>query len=156
MVQCVRGASETGNSDIYTLFARAAAARRTPGADRHRAFVPTRRIVRRLSAAAQRGVRSSCCSPALTHKRFVQIASADTFTPLFDAGVEIFLFQPSMLHAKIMTVDGARLERRLREPERPLHRVLDEEINVVAIDPVLTAILDGHFDEDLARSERVD
>jgi cardiolipin synthase len=88
-------------------------------------------------------------------KRFVQIASADTFTPLFDAGVEIFRFQPSMLHAKIMTVDGvvsnvgsANLNAR--------STALDEEINVVAIDPDLTEILDGHFDEDLARSERVD
>jgi cardiolipin synthase len=31
----------------------------------------------------------------------------------------------------------------------------DEEINVVGIDPFLTATLDRHFDEDLARSERV-
>ena len=32
---------------------------------------------------------------------------------------------------------------------------LDEEINVVAIDRTLVSILDGHFDEDLSRSERV-
>jgi len=156
IVQCVRGASETGNSDIYTLF------RTLLQLAEHRVriasayFVPDDEIVRRLSAAAQRGVKVELLLPGPhADKRFVQMASSDTFTPLFDAGVEIFLFQPSMLHAKIMTVDGivsnvgsANLNAR--------STALDEEINVVAIDPVLTAILDGHFDEDLARSERVD
>ena len=32
------------------------------------------------------------------------MASADTFAPLFGAGIAIWTFQPSMLHSKIMTV----------------------------------------------------
>src|SRR5258707_400596 len=56
VVQCGRGASETGNSDIYTLF------RTLLQLAEHRVrlatayFVPDDEIVRRLSAAAQRGV----------------------------------------------------------------------------------------------------
>ena len=60
-----------------------------------------------------------------------------------------------MLHAKIMTVDGvvanvgsANLNARSTN--------LDEEINLVVVDRELTTRLDQHFDEDLARSERVD
>src|SRR5207244_2865823 len=119
-------------------------------------FVPDAEIVGRLCAAARRGVAVELLLPGPhADKRFVQIAIADTFAPLVDAGVAIWTFRPTMLHAKIMTVDGivanvgsANLNARSTE--------LDEEINVVAIDPALTAILDRHFDEDLARSERVD
>ena len=32
---------------------------------------------------------------------------------------------------------------------------LDEEINLVALDPDLVRVLDAHFDEDLGRSERI-
>ena len=59
-----------------------------------------------------------------------------------------------MLHAKIMTVDGvaanvgsANLNARSAK--------LDEEINVVVLEPDLVGILDAHFDQDLERSERV-
>jgi cardiolipin synthase len=155
VVQCVRGASETGNSDIYTLFRTLLqlAENRVRIATAY--FVPDEEIVRCLSAAAERGVAVELLLPGPhADKRFVQMASADTFTPLFEAGVDIFLFQPSMLHAKIMTVDGivanvGSANVNGRSTER------DEEINVVAIDPFLTAFLDRHFDEDLARSERV-
>ena len=156
VVQCVRGASETGNSDIYTLF------RTLLQLAEHRVriatayFVPDDEIVGRLCAAAQRGVTVELLLPGPhADKRFVQLASADRFAPLFDAGVAIWAFQPTMLHAKVMTVDGiisnvgsANLNAR--------STALDEEVNVVAIDPALTATLDRHFDDDLARSERVE
>jgi cardiolipin synthase len=156
VVQCVRGASETGNSDIYTLF------RTLLQLAEHRVriatayFVPDDEIVGRLCAAAERGVTVELLLPGPhADKGFVQLASADTFAPLFDAGIEIWAFQPSMLHAKIMTIDGivsnvgsANFNAR--------STALDEEVNVVAIDRALTAILDRHFDDDLARSERVE
>lgn len=54
-----------------------------------------------------------------------------------------------------MTVDGivanvgsANLNARSTE--------LDEEINLVAIDPDLVRLLDQHFDDDLERSEEID
>jgi len=60
-----------------------------------------------------------------------------------------------MLHAKIMTIDGhvanlgsANLNRRSFS--------LDEEINVVALEPNLVALLDRHFEEDLSRSVRIE
>ena len=69
--------------------------------------------------------------------------------------MKIWHFQPSMLHAKIMTVDGvianigsANLNARSTE--------LDEEINLVAFDPDLVRVLDEQFDEDLERSIAVE
>ena len=83
------------------------------------------------------------------------LAGEACFTPLLEAGVRLWAFQPSMLHAKIMTVDGtlanigsANLNAR--------STALDEEINIVAIDPALARVLDEHFDHDLTRSVQVD
>jgi cardiolipin synthase len=155
VVQCVRGASETGNSDIYTLFRTTLqlAEQRVRIATAY--FIPDEEIVGRLAAAAERGVAVDLLLPGPhADKRFVQVAGADTYAPLLEAGVRIWAFQPSMLHAKIMTVDGvlsnvgsANLNARSTR--------LDEEINIVAFDRELTATLDRHFDDDLERSERV-
>jgi cardiolipin synthase len=156
VVQCVRGASETGDSDIYTLFRTLCelAERRVRLATAY--FVPDHEMVERLSAAVDRGVEVDVLLPGPhADKRFVQMASEATYTALLDAGVRIWTFQPSMLHTKIMTVDGlvsnvgsANLNARSTK--------LDEEINFVAIDQDLTRILDQQYDEDLARSVRME
>jgi cardiolipin synthase len=60
-----------------------------------------------------------------------------------------------MLHAKVMTIDGrvanvgsANFNARSTE--------LDEEINMVALDPDLVLLLDDQFDHDLERSEEIE
>ena len=119
-------------------------------------FVPEQEILTRLVDAAERGVEVELLLPGPhADKRFVQLSSESGYAPLLAAGVKIWTFQPSMLHAKIMTVDGilanvgsANLNLR--------STMLDEEINVVAIDPALVALLDQHFDDDLARSKEME
>jgi cardiolipin synthase len=156
VVQAVRGASETGWSDISTLFL----ALLQLAQERVRIvtayFVPDTQLNDRLCAAAQRGVRVEILLPGPhSDKRFVQLAGESSFERLLECGVKIWNFKPSMLHAKIMTVDGlvanigsANLNARSTE--------LDEEINLVAIDPELVRVLDEQFDEDIERSEAID
>jgi cardiolipin synthase len=106
----------------------------------------------RLCEASQRGVRIEILLPGpYSDKRFVQIAAEADYKRLLDAGIRIWNFQPSMLHAKVMTVDGqlanigsANLNSR--------STMLDEEINLVVLDDELVAKLDSQFDEDLERS----
>jgi cardiolipin synthase len=156
VVQCVRGASETGDSDIYTLF------RTLCELAEHRIrlatayFVPDQQMIDRLARAVERGVEVDVLLPGPhADKRFVQMASEATYAALLDAGVKIWTFQPSMLHTKIMTVDGlvsnvgsANLNARSTK--------LDEEINIVAIDQELTRVLDQQYDDDLQRSVRME
>jgi len=107
VVQCVRGASETGDSDIYTLFRTLCdlAEQRIRLATAY--FVPDAEIVQRLARAVERGVDVDLLLPGPhADKRFVQMASEATYSTLLEAGVKIWTFQPSMLHTKIMTVDG--------------------------------------------------
>ena len=155
VVQSVRGASETGWSDISTLFLALLqlAEERVRIATAY--FVPDTELNERLCAAAERGVRVEILLPGPhADKRFVQLAGESSYERLLDHGVRIWHFQPSMLHAKIMTVDGiianigsANLNARSTE--------LDEEINLVAFDPELVRVLDRQFDDDLERSEAI-
>ena len=156
VAQSVRGASETGHSDVFTLFRTLCqvAERRLRITTAY--FVPDEEIVNRLGGAAERGVEVQVLVPGPhADKRFVQLAGQGSYDVLLDRGVGIWAFQPSMLHAKIMTVDGvlanigsANLNARSTG--------LDEEINLVAIDQELATRLDDHFDDDLNRSVRLE
>lgn len=156
IAQCVRGASETGHSDVFTLFRTLcqAAEKRLRIATAY--FVPDEEIIGRLVGAAERGVEVQFLVPGPhADKRFVQLAGEAAYESLLTRGVEIWSFQPSMLHAKIITVDGvladvgsANLNARSTS--------LDEEINVVAFDEELVSTLDRHFDDDLGRSIRLE
>ncbi|MDQ1435287.1 MAG: cardiolipin synthase [Actinomycetota bacterium] len=155
IAQCVRGASETGHSDVFTLFRALSQAAEERLRIATAYFVPDEEIIHRLCGAAERGVEVQLLVPGPhADKRFVQLAGEAAYESLLTRGVEIWSFQPSMLHAKIITVDGvladigsANLNARSTS--------LDEEINVVAFDEELVATLDRHFDDDLARSVRL-
>src|SRR5206468_10572831 len=70
-------------------------------------FVPNDEVLRRMTGAAQRGVDVELLHPGPhADKRFVQLAAEAEYTALIDGEVKIWTFQPSMLHTKIMTVDG--------------------------------------------------
>jgi cardiolipin synthase len=155
VTQCIRGASETGWSDVATLV-------RTLlqlAEDRVRIttayFVPDEELTARLCDAADRGVDVEVLIPGPhADKRVVQLAAESSYARLLEHGVTIWNYQPTMLHAKLITVDGhiasigsANLNRR--------SCTLDEEIDVVALDRDLVAVLDRQFEEDLDRSRQV-
>ena len=155
VIQCVRGASEMGASDMSTLLL----ALLQLATERIRIttayFVPDAELIERLCAAGDRGVKVEILLPG-PHgdKRFVQLAGQAAYEELQEHGTRIWHFQPSMLHAKIMTVDGlvanvgsANFNTRSTE--------LDEEINLVALDRDLVRLLDRQFDDDLERSEEI-
>ena len=156
IVQCVRGSSEIGRSDIETLFRALLQSARDCVRVATAYFVPDDELTGRLCDAADRGVHVQLLLPGPhADKRFVQLAGESMYPRLLDHGVELWNFQPSMMHAKIMTVDGvlanigsANLNARSTS--------CDEEINVVALDPELVRILDEQFDEDLERSVRIE
>ena len=155
LIQAVRGASETGSSDISTLFLALLQLAQERVRITTAYFVPDAQLNDRLSRAAERGVRVEILLPGPNaDKRFVQLAGESSYAQLLESGVRIWHFQPSMLHAKIMTIDGvlanigsANLNSRSTE--------LDEEINLVAFDPEVVRVLDAQFDEDLERSEEI-
>ena len=155
-IQCVRGSSSSGGSDLKALIDSLLqiARRRFRVATVY--FVPDDNLVEGLCDAARRGVQVQPLLPVPhADKRFVQMEGEADYGRLMAAGVELWNFQPSMLHAKIMTVDGvianvgsANFNTRSLE--------CDEEFNMVLFDPSVVSTLDDHFDADLGRSVRID
>jgi hypothetical protein len=109
-----------------------------------------------LCETAGRGVDVQVVVPGPhADKRFVQLAGEARFQSLLDAGVKIWSFQPAMLHAKIMTVDG--LVANVGSANFDARSLLrDDEVSMVLYDPDITAALEGDFEADVARSEPFD
>ena len=87
-------------------------------------------------------------------KRVAQLASEATYADLISAGIRIWNF-PSMLHTKIMVVDGAAaLVGSSNVNRRSLEH--DEEVAMVVIDQASVDLLDQQFLEDLQHSQEID
>jgi cardiolipin synthase len=155
-VQCARGASATGGSDLRSVFQTLLqlATRQLRVTTAY--FVPDDDLTKRLCDAAERGVRVQILLPGpFADKRFVQLAAEMDYEELIESGVELWNFQPSMMHAKIMTVDGLIANvGSANFNTRSLN--CDEEINMVIFDPAIARTLDDHFEEDLERSVKID
>jgi cardiolipin synthase len=156
VVQVVRSASETGWSDVDNLFRTLLklARRRVRIATAY--FVPDEELSRCLCEASQRGVEIDILVPGPhADKRIVQLAGVASYVELAEAGIRIWRYQPTMLHAKVMTVDGF-VSNIGSANLNPRSVAWDEEVNVVALDCELTARLDRDFDDDLERAELLD
>jgi cardiolipin synthase A/B len=68
-------------------------------------FVPGEATLYALTNAALRGVEVSLLLPARSDSRFVLAASRSYYDELLARGVQIFEYQPSVLHAKALLVD---------------------------------------------------
>ncbi|HZX80897.1 MAG TPA: phospholipase D-like domain-containing protein [Lysobacter sp.] len=70
-------------------------------------FVPDELITKALLAARQRGVRVRLLLPGPhIDSETVRIASKREWGPLLEAGIEIHVYQPTMLHVKLLIVDN--------------------------------------------------
>jgi cardiolipin synthase len=155
-VQVLRGSAGNGWSDVSSLYrALLKLARRTVRITTAY-FVPDDATADLLCETAGRGVDVQVVVPGPhADKRFVQLAGEARFQSLLDAGVKIWSFQPAMLHAKIMTVDG--LVANVGSANFDARSLLrDDEVSMVLYDPDITAALEGDFEADVARSEPFD
>ena len=70
-------------------------------------FVPDELTSEALVAAMRRGVRFRLIVPGpIVDTDVVRRASRATWGPLLEAGAEIYEYQPTMFHCKVMIVDG--------------------------------------------------
>ena len=155
-VQVVRGAAKTGWSDVATLVRALLALARERVRITTAYFVPDEATCRLLAETARRGISVDVLLPGPhVDKRFVQLASESQYAGLLKAGVRLWSYQVSMLHAKVMTVDGAVASvGSANFTNRSL--LLDDEVNLVVHDPAVVRVLDADFDDDVARAAPVD
>ena len=118
-------------------------------------FVPTKAFTQTLTALAKKGVDVRILVAGhRTNKQIVLRAGRVSYEALLKSGIRIFEFEPTMLHAKTMLVDGiwgtvgsTNFDNRSFS--------LNDEINVSFQDPDLVKILESHFLDDLARSKEI-
>ena len=155
VVQVVRGSAEKGWSDIANVFAAllTLAERRVRITSAY--FAPDDHFLGLLCDAGSRGVDVEVMVPGTNaDQRFVQLAAEAQFARLLGAGVRIWSYQPTMIHAKIILVDdlvacvgSANFDRRSMK--------LNHEVEVMVLDPGVVAELDRHYDEDVANSVQI-
>ncbi|MFJ9213390.1 phosphatidylserine/phosphatidylglycerophosphate/cardiolipin synthase family protein [Streptomyces sp. NPDC102264] len=156
VVQVVRGSASFGWQDMQTLIRvmLESAEERVRVATAY--FSPDAYFIELLCATARRGVEVEILLPGPhTDKRVSQLAGQHYYEDLTACGVRIHQYQPTMMHAKVITVDHvASLIGSTNFNRRSLDH--DEEVMLAVLDETFTATLDEHFDEDLAVSELID
>lgn len=105
-------------------------------------YVPTVALDTAIQACARRGVEVTLILPARNDSLLVRGASEGFYFGLLRAGVRILLFEPGLLHAKLVTIDGriallgsGNLDRRSFE--------LNYEMNMVVVGETFAAELDA-------------
>jgi cardiolipin synthase len=109
-----------------------------------------------LSEARRRGVRVRILVEGdLTDAKPVKYASRAAYQRLLDQGIEIYEYQPTMMHVKATIADGvwsmvgsANFDNRSLE--------LNDEMNVAVSDRALAARLTQDFEQDLRAARRLD
>jgi len=84
----------------------------------------------------------------------VRRASRRTWAPLLEGGVELYEYQPTMIHCKIVSVDGSVTSIGSINFD-PRSFALNAEFGVVALDRTLAKEVEDAFVEDLRFSRRV-
>jgi cardiolipin synthase len=118
-------------------------------------FAPDDNFIQLLTAAARRGVdvRILTAGPR-TDVQTVRLAGRASYEALLTAGVRVFEWQPTTLHAKTFVVDGMWVTiGSINFDNRSL--ALNDEATLMVLDRDVGQRMDGIFLEDLRYSEEI-
>ena len=115
-------------------------------------FLPDRSLMKELLRAARRGVAVTVLVPgAWNNHPITRLASRRRYGTLLEGGVRIFEYQPAMMHAKVLVVDGLwSVLGSTNFDSRSFG--LNDEVNVAVLEPDLAARLHADFAADLLSS----
>ena len=117
-------------------------------------FVPDRQIRQGLLAAARRGVDVKVVVPGKhIDIPIVRMASRFYYGELLDGGVQIYEYRPTMMHNKVMVVDGIWCTiGSINFVNRSMRK--NAEANVAIYDRSFARLVEKMIQEDIAASER--
>ncbi|AEG93637.1 cardiolipin synthase [Ramlibacter tataouinensis] len=118
-------------------------------------FVPDPVALKSLASAVKRGVRVRIITPGRhTDQHTVRRASRGMWGPLLEAGVEMYEYQPTMFHCKMLIVDQLLTSvGSTNFDPRSFH--LNDEANLNIYDAGFARRMTEVFEADLARSRRI-
>ncbi len=115
-------------------------------------FVPDEALLTALATAAQRGVDVRLLVPRETDAFLVDAAGETLHAPLKEAGVQVFLYGPPMVHAKTWLVDRDLAIVGTANCDNRSFR-LNFEVVVALHDAGVAGQLATHFESDLQRAQ---
>jgi cardiolipin synthase len=152
--QIVKSSPSGGSYESYMLFLLSITSARKTIYFSNPYFLPDQRMQQALLDAVKRGVRVVALLPGKIDHKLVYWASRSGFEPLLLGGIEIYEYQPALMHAKTMVVDSVwatvgstNLDNR--------SFALNEEINLIVYDAAVAGQLEKAFQEDLKHSKRL-
>jgi cardiolipin synthase len=154
-MQLVRSAAGVGDTNVEALYFLALACARETLDLTAAYFAPRPAFVEALCDAAGRDVRVRVLVPGPhIDKEFVRIAGRAVYDELLACGVEIWEYQPTMLHAKTLCVDGVWSSvGSVNFDNRSFQ--LHDEATLCVQSRALAQKLTAQFARDLQRSERI-
>jgi cardiolipin synthase len=117
-------------------------------------FVPTLPIRRALTRAARRGCRVQIILAGQSDVPFVQAASRRFYQAYLKSGIEIYEYQPQILHAKLVLVDGVVYVGSANLDRRSLY--INYELVLRLPEADLGKQAAAMFDRDLALCRKID
>ena len=150
------GSSPAGGADsMQLMFMMALAAARHSIDITSSYFVPDRMAINAMVAAARRGVSVRVLVPGrYSDVPLVQRASRACWGRLLKAGVALYAYEPTMMHAKLVVIDGVWATLGSANfDNRSFH--LNDEANLNVFSGRLADIEGRQFETDLARSRRI-
>jgi cardiolipin synthase A/B len=155
LTQVVKSSPSEGSSTVKLMYTVSIVSARKSIYISSAYFVPDRDTIRALEAAVRRGVDVRVIVPGeLADVPVVRQASRLHYAQLLRRGIRIFEYQPTMMHAKTMVVDGAWTTIGSSNFDARSFR-LNDEVNVNIYDDDVAAVMERHFFEDLARCQEV-
>ena len=155
-MQLVRSKSNVGDTNVEALYylAIASASRSLDLTAAY--FVPRPAFTSALVEAAERGVDVRILVPGPhIDKGFVRVAGRAAYATLLEAGARIFEFQPTMLHAKSMVVDGVWSSVGTVNFDNRSFQ-LHDEVTLCVWDSRFAGRLTEVFEHDLSRSDEIE
>lgn len=117
-------------------------------------FLPTWRIRRELGRVVRRGGRVQILLGAKSDVPVAQFAARSLYGRLLRAGIEIYEYQPQILHAKLLLLDQAAYIGSANLDNRSLH--INYELMVRVSDPAAVQDARALFERDLAHAQPIE
>lgn len=118
-------------------------------------FHPDGDIVEALKDAARRGISVRIIVPGKSDIDIMITAARSIYSELLEVGVEIYEYQPTVLHAKTAVADGCwAMVGSCNLDARSLD--VNYEANIAIIDAQIASLLEAQFEADLQQSRRID
>lgn len=153
-VQIVSSSPAGGSFQNYMLFLLSINSARRSILITNPYFIPDSAMTQALLNAVARGVRVLVLAPGKIDSRLTYVASRSHYGELLQGGVEIFEYQPALMHAKTMVVDDIWATIGSTNFDNRSF-ALNEELNLTVYNRSVAQRLAAVFREDLKHSKKI-